>query len=133
MTRAIKNNYYNTLGQEELSEEELAFFQEALKIKKTKIEENLKNANQESSTQTQNRCQDEGDYASLEVINNINSLILKEQTITLNKINRSLNKIIIGTYGICSTCEEPINIERLKIKMFTEYCVPCREMMEKEK
>ncbi|HHD75537.1 MAG TPA: RNA polymerase-binding protein DksA [Campylobacterales bacterium] len=137
MTKSIKDNYYQQNGQngyeERLNPEILKFFQEKLEEQKEKIEQSLEMAQKESSNQSANQCKDEGDHASLETINSINSSIYKEQSITLNKINRSLNKIAIGTYGICTTCEEPINIERLKVKMFTEYCVPCREMMEREK
>lgn len=132
MTRAIKNNYYNNEYEQELSQEELAFFKNALEEQKEKIEQDLENANKESSNNPQDNCKDEADHVSLEILNHVNSAIVKKQTITLNKINRSLNKIVIGTYGVCKTCEEPINVERLKVKMFTEYCVPCRELMERE-
>jgi len=129
MTKSLKRNYPNL----ELTQREIEFFEKALKEKKEKIEQNLHNATQESCTQTANQCGDEGDHAILEVTNNINSALAREQTITLNKINRSLNKIAIGTYGICTGCEEPINVARLKIQMFTEYCVPCKQLMERTK
>lgn len=132
MTRAIKNNYYNNEQEQELSQEELAFFKNALEEKKLKIQQDLDNTNKESVNNTQSTCKDEADHVSLEILNHVNSAIFREQTIMLNQINRSLNKIVIGTYGICKTCEEPINIERLKVKIFTEYCVPCRELMERE-
>ena len=133
MTKSIKDNYHNrNENDQELTQEELDFFEKELKEKKEKIEQNLHDASKESCTQTANRCRDEGDHAALEIINNVSATICKEQSITLNKINRSLNKIAIGSYGTCTLCEEPINIERLKIQMFTEYCVPCRELMEKQ-
>lgn len=129
MTKSLKRNYPNL----DLTQREIEFFETALKEKKEKIEQNLHNATQESCTQTTSQCGDEGDHAILEVTNNINSALAREQTITLNKINRSLNKIAIGTYGICTGCEEPISVARLKIQMFTEYCVPCKQLMERTK
>ena len=39
----------------------------------------------------------------------------------------------MGTYGVCNLCEETINIERLKVKIFAEYCVDCREIIEQQK
>jgi len=128
MTKSIKNNYHNR----DLTQQELKFFEKELKEKKAKIEENLNRTNEESSTQTANKCTEEGDQASFEIINNINTTIYREQSITLNKINRSLNKIAIGTYGTCTLCEEAINIERLKIQMFTEYCVACQQIIEQQ-
>jgi DnaK suppressor protein len=48
-------------------------------------------------------------------------------------IEKSLKKIENNSYGICDLCEEPINPERLKIKMFAEYCICCREIVEQGK
>jgi len=135
MTKSIKNSYHNRdLTQKELEffKEELEFFEKELKEKKAKIEQNLKATTEESCNQTANQCGDEGDQALLEITNNVNSTLIREQSITLNKINRSLNKIALGTYGFCTECEEAINVDRLKIQMFTEYCVPCKELMEKQ-
>ena len=47
------------------------------------------------------------------------------------EIEESLKQIKDKSYGICNLCEEPINIERLKVKIFAKYCIPCREEMEK--
>jgi len=51
----------------------------------------------------------------------------------LNQINRSLHKIEIGTYGICNLCEETIDIERLKVTLFAEQCVSCKELLEQKR
>ncbi len=131
MTKAIENSYYNRDEDEiRLNKDELIFFKEALEEKKKKIQTSLDNSTQASSSQ--NQPKDEGDHASLEIINNVNSMIFKEQSKTLNQINRSLNKIAIGSYGICTLCEEAINIERLKVKIFTEHCITCQEIIENQ-
>lgn len=134
MTKSIDNNYYNREeNEEELTKDELIFFKEALEEKKIKIEKSLAKTDQEANSHTQNRCNDEGEDASFEITNNVNTTIVREQTKNLNQINRCLNKIQIGSYGICTLCEEPINIERLKVKIFTEHCICCREIIEKQK
>jgi len=58
---------------------------------------------------------------------------LKRQYQTLNQINRGLNKIELGTYGLCNLCEETIDIERLKVTPFAEQCIPCKELLEKQR
>lgn len=133
MTKAIESNYYTQYDEERtLTQNELGFFKNELEAKKIKIEQSLKESTNEFNANTQYDAKDEGDHASLEINNNINSVIFKEQSKTLQQINRSLNKIIIGSYGVCHLCEEPINIERLKVKIFAEYCITCREIMEKQ-
>jgi DnaK suppressor protein len=46
------------------------------------------------------------------------------------KIERSLQTIDDGTYGICESCEEPIAIARLKARPVTSYCIDCKTKQE---
>ncbi|HJP17536.1 MAG TPA: TraR/DksA C4-type zinc finger protein, partial [Nitrospinota bacterium] len=47
-------------------------------------------------------------------------------------INKALKKITLKTYGICESCDEMINIRRLKIVPFAPYCIECKSSMEQE-
>lgn len=47
-------------------------------------------------------------------------------------INSALRKIAGGTYGRCENCGERINIKRLKIVPFAQYCMECKSIMEHE-
>lgn len=47
-------------------------------------------------------------------------------------INSALKKIASKTYGKCEGCEENINIKRLKIVPFAQYCMECKSSMEQE-
>ena len=133
MTKSIQNKYYYRNSEERLSKNELLFFRTELEEKKEKIQKNLDKTSQELNANVAGDPKDEIDHACLAVDNLRNNAILKEQYKTLNQINRSLNRIAIGTYGVCNLCEETINIERLKVKIFAEYCVSCREIIEKQK
>jgi DnaK suppressor protein len=133
MTKAIKNKYYDLHSEDTLTKEELLFFKKELEIKKEKIKKNLDIASIELNSCSQDCYKDEADHAIQAVENSTNNAILQEQQKTLHQINRSLNRIALGTYGICNLCEEVINIERLKVKIFAEYCVGCREIIEKQK
>lgn len=133
MTKAIENKYYNRDYEEKLSKEELLFFRDKLEEKKDKIQKNLEKTSTELNTNVTDELKDEADHACLAADNLTNNAILKEQHKTLHQINRSLNRIAMGTYGICNLCEETISIERLKVKIFAEYCVCCREVIEKQK
>ena len=133
MTKAIKNKYYSRNTEERLNKKELLFFKNKLEEKKIKIQNNLKNSSTELNAQTTDAPKDEADHASLAIENRTNNAIIHEQYKTLNQINRSLNRIAIGSYGVCHLCEEIIDIERLKVKVFAEYCISCTEIIEKQR
>jgi len=133
MTKAMKNKYYYIDNEDRLSKDELLFFKKELEDKKEKIQKSLDKTSKELNANVTGDPKDEADHACLAVDNLTNNAILKEQHKTLNQINRSLNRIAIGSYGICHMCEEVIDIERLKVKIFAEYCVSCREVIETQK
>jgi len=128
MTIALDKNYYNQICDEQLNQEELLFFKQELKRQKEKIQKNLDKKINELNNYDE--AKDEADHATIAIDNLTSNTILREQQKTLIKIQRSLNKIALGTYGICTMCEEKINIERLKIQMFSEYCVSCRNELD---
>jgi DnaK suppressor protein len=57
---------------------------------------------------------------------------MDKQAEKLEAIERTLKRMRKGTYGVCDSCGEDINIERLKVKVFADYCITCREAIEKE-
>lgn len=131
MTKALNENYYN--NEATLTKKELTFFKNELEAEKIRIQKNLNITSLELDANFNNDLKDEGDYASQSLGNSTNNAILHEQSKTLNQINRSLNRIRLGSYGVCNLCEEPINKERLKVKIFAEYCISCREFIEKQR
>ncbi len=50
----------------------------------------------------------------------------------LEEIERALEKINNGTYGICERCGEPIEEKRLEAKPYARYCISCRKKLEKK-
>jgi len=51
----------------------------------------------------------------------------------IKKINRALNDIADGTYGVCNLCGEDIAIKRLKASPVTRYCLSCKTELETRK
>ena len=131
MTIALDNNYYTQSNDEQLSQEELLFFQKELEKQKEKIQTSLDTKIKELNDHSE--AKDEADHASIAVDALTNNIILREQQKTLNQVQRSLNKIALGTYGVCTICDEKINIERLKVQMFSEHCVACRNELDKQR
>ncbi len=129
MTKALNRNYYND---EKLTKDELLFFKKALEEKREQIERNITLSSNNVQNDDQCHLKDEADQASSMIDTHTTNAIIKEQTKSLNQINRSLHKIASGRYGICNMCEEVIDIERLKVKIFAEYCISCREIIEQQ-
>jgi len=40
-------------------------------------------------------------------------------------IDRALDQIAAGTYGVCESCGKPIGVERLEARPATSRCVSC--------
>ena len=131
MTKALDPKYYN--HETALTKTELLFFKNELEEKKEKLQKNLNITSSELNHNASSDLRDEADHASQALETSTNNAILHEQSQTLQQINKSLNRIRVGTYGVCNLCEESINIERLKVKIFAEYCITCREIIEKQR
>jgi RNA polymerase-binding protein DksA len=49
----------------------------------------------------------------------------------LAQINRALQKLDEGTYGICDNCGQEINEERLEVVPYANLCVDCKRRLER--
>lgn len=50
----------------------------------------------------------------------------------LSQIDEALDRIEDGSYGICESCEQPVNRERLEALPFARRCLPCQTKAEAE-
>jgi DnaK suppressor protein len=48
----------------------------------------------------------------------------------LKKINKSLGRVLDGTYGHCEECDDDISFERLMARPTAELCILCKEEAE---
>jgi DnaK suppressor protein len=49
----------------------------------------------------------------------------------LQKIQKAIQKVEDGTYGICEECGDEISEERLKVRPEASLCIKCKEEQEK--
>ena len=47
----------------------------------------------------------------------------------LRQIQEALDRLQLGEYGICFSCEEPIPNKRLIALPWAKYCIPCQEKL----
>ena len=115
-----------------MNKKELVSFKNQLKELQDELEKNINSAKEEINLIRQQSPTDEGDHAVLMNDASIDDKLIVKQTAKLKEIREALDKISNGNYGICEMCEEPISLERLKVKPYAKYCISCREINEKE-
>lgn len=74
---------------------------------------------------------DEIDQASSEFSQSLAYRFRDRERNLLKKVEKALDKIKDRTYGICESCEEEIEPKRLQARPVTDYCISCKEQMEK--
>ena len=57
---------------------------------------------------------------------------LERKARNLTQIRSALDRIDLGTFGICLDCEEPVSSKRLAAVPWAEYCLHCQEVHDAE-
>ena len=71
------------------------------------------------------------DLASSEYLHSFTFRLRGREKVFLEKIDRALEKIDGGSFGICETCSESISIKRLEARLETTLCIRCKEDQER--
>lgn len=74
---------------------------------------------------------DEVDLAATEWGQSMNLRLRDRELVLYKKINKALEKIDKGTYGVCERCGEDISTKRLDARPVAELCINCKEQLEK--
>lgn len=51
----------------------------------------------------------------------------------LHDVERALERLDIGTYGICERCAQPIAPGRLEALPFATFCITCQEIEDRQR
>ncbi len=73
---------------------------------------------------------DVGDAANDGASDEINSQLAALESRELGQIERAIQLMREGRYGICEMCEKPIPITRLNALPFTPLCIDCQRRQE---
>jgi len=74
---------------------------------------------------------DEVDLATQEVGQAMNLRLRDRELVLWKKINKALEKIEKGTFGVCERCGDDISTKRLEARPVAEMCIKCKEELEK--
>ena len=116
-----------------MKKKDLDRFAQRLREEKAKVL-NQTDKKQEALTLSSDDLADEVDLASSELNQSVALRLRDRERVFLHKIEIALAKIDAGTFGICDSCEEPIEVKRLEARPVAELCIRCKEAQElKEK
>lgn len=74
---------------------------------------------------------DEIDLATSEADQSMNLRLRDRERVLLKKIERTLEKIDEGEFGVCESCGEEISVKRLEARPVTDLCIRCKEEQER--
>lgn len=111
---------------------ELKRFKKILEDKREALLANAQNMNLENMTLDTNDLPDEMDLAASEGLQSFQFRLRGREKTFLEKIDRALQKIEAGEFGICEECSEEISVKRLEARPETSLCIRCKEDQERQ-
>ncbi len=114
-----------------LTQEQLEHFKQLLLTEKKEILEKVDQLKRGDIYTNREDLMDDADAASVEVDHNFLFRIRGREAHLIKKIDESLAKIEMGTYGICDVCGEEISPRRLEARPVAPLCITCKEEQEK--
>jgi DnaK suppressor protein len=111
---------------------ELKRFKKILEEKRTTLVSNAQSMNLESMTLDTNDLPDEMDLAASEGLQSFQFRLRGREKTFLEKIDRALQKIEAGEFGVCEECGEEISVKRLEARPETTLCIRCKEDQERQ-
>lgn len=113
-----------------LTKKDLQHFKKILEERRTHIAELVQETRQQGIGFSREDLPDEVDLATTESGQAMNLLLRDRERVLLRKIDKALEKIERGTYGLCENCEDPIEFKRLEARPVTDMCILCKEEQE---
>jgi DnaK suppressor protein len=115
-----------------LSKEDLDYFKRVLNEKRGRIVEKARDTLSEGMKLDEADLPDEYDMASSEYLQYFTLRLRGRERYFLDKIERALQRIDEGTFGVCEVCGDEIGMARLMARPETTLCIRCKETQERE-
>ncbi|MBW2525817.1 MAG: TraR/DksA C4-type zinc finger protein [Deltaproteobacteria bacterium] len=115
-----------------MNKTQLKKFKNLLAVKRDNIIRRAQQTLSEDMTLDSNELPDEMDLASTEYLQSFTFRLRGREKTFLKKIQKALNKIDDGSFGLCEACESPISLKRLEARPETTLCIKCKEEQERE-
>ena len=114
-----------------MNKKELKIITEKLKAWK---EELVQEATRTVDGMTNEKAQfaDPTDRASMETDRNFELRIRDRERKLITKIDKALERVEDGTFGLCDECGEDIEFKRLEARPVATLCIECKTIQEEE-
>jgi len=114
-----------------LTKAQLKKFKDLLDEKRMEIIRKAQQTLDEDMTLDANDLPDEMDLASSEYLQSFTFRLRGREKVFLDKIQKALEKIEAGSFGVCDDCGERISVKRLEARPETTLCIRCKEDQER--
>jgi DnaK suppressor protein len=116
-----------------LKKSEIAQFKKRLLEMRARISNTLQGTSKEVTEPDESKgySQHQADEGTDDFVKNINLEVSNKEMNLLRQINRALEKIDEGTYGICDLTGEEIPVKRLEAVPYATMTVKAQEELEK--
>ena len=114
-----------------MNKKELTKFKKLLEERKVALLGTLTDNKEQGLGFSSEDLPDEIDLASSEADQSLNLRLRDRERVLLKKIERTLQKIEEGDFGVCERCGEEISVKRLEARPVTDLCIRCKEEQER--
>lgn len=116
-----------------LKKQEIAHFKKRLLELRAEVAESLKGSSKEAVEPDESKgySQHQADEGTDDFVKNINLEVSSAERNLLRQIDRALEKIEEGTYGMCDLTQEEIPLKRLEAIPYATMTVKAQEQFEK--
>jgi DnaK suppressor protein len=111
-----------------LTDKQIAILKDKLLAEKERI--SGKRSEHETFQLDRNELADPLDEASINAQTSQDIRFNNRENFFFKKVNKSLEAITRGTYGLCEDCDGQIGFERLNARLTAELCIACKEEAE---
>lgn len=118
-------------GPTQMNKAQLQKFKEHLEEKREDILRRAQQTLTEDMTLDQDDLPDEMDLASSEYLQSFTFRLRGREKVFLDKIQKALDRIEEGSFGVCEECGDEISIKRLDARPETTLCIRCKEDQER--
>jgi DnaK suppressor protein len=114
-----------------MRKQDLEQFQRQLESQRRNLLHSVRHFDEDAKALQPDYPQDTLDRCLVDSSKELLLILSNEQRGRLRVIDRALQRIDAGTFGICAACGDEISSKRLEVVPWTEFCVKCHEKQER--
>jgi DnaK suppressor protein len=119
-----------------LTSEQTAAFRKRLRERRAEVIEAIRQAllksDNEHYIELAGAVHDTGEESVADQLSEMANALIGRQVSEVRAIEEALQRIAVGTYGVCVDCNKPIEMERLGVSPAARRCYNCQARYEKD-